>query len=338
MFSRLLGKKERIVCPRCLTSIQVQMNKLEDKPCPDCKYMIPMQYIAEFKIAPPLFIQVFGWSNSGKTMWLDVMRLMLFDMPVLWSRFIFDPVTQLDLDHQRILKAERRMGKRTGSTQKRDRDNNDVYIMRLDNMERWGSRSLVIMDHAGEQFVDFNVPVAEIPFLIKTPTTFLFISMYDMEKNRAGESMDQLLSIYIKALTRNGIDFKKQRRKLIVVLTKGDMISNLSDPIQEYLVGDTFWERINTKGHKEMFNDVDVANYMERMGRVSNHIRQWLTENPDGVNLVRLIERNNIEARYTIISATGQDIDEADNTFQIVPRRVLDPFFWALEFQSRDTQ
>jgi len=51
--------------------------------------------------------------------------------------------------------------------------------------------------------------------------------------------------------------------------------------------------------------------------------------------LVKLIEDTNIEARYTVISSLGQDVSRDDAAVYINPRRVIDPFLWALEFQSR---
>jgi hypothetical protein len=52
--------------------------------------------------------------------------------------------------------------------------------------------------------------------------------------------------------------------------------------------------------------------------------------------MVGLIKKYNIDARYTMMSATGQAVDPGlGGNLNIMPRRVLDAFFWALEFQSR---
>jgi hypothetical protein len=88
-----------------------------------------------------------------------------------------------------------------------------------------------------------------------------------------------------------------------------------------------------------------MAAHVEKMKWVSDEIRDWLLRDPDGApggsNLVGLIEANHFQAEYTLISATGHDdlrtqadVDINEAGLKITPKRVLDPFFWALEFQS----
>lgn len=334
-FMDFFRKKKMIVCPRCLIEIPVT---IDTKTCSECKFEIPPAYIRDYEATLPIFIQVFGWSAVGKTMWLDVMRLNLFEMSNIWPNCTYESVTQIDLDHERILRKQRKNGEMPDSTQAKERDQNQVYMMKLKDMERWGSRTLVIMDHAGERFEKFDIPMQEIPYLLKVPTTFMLISLPDMLYSNSGETMNQLLNIYITAMQDKGIRFDKQRRKLIFVFTKADLLRNLPANLRNYLVSDDIWTRINDDV-PHPFSSQELATYMERMGRVSNEIKYWIETDKDlraqGRVMNNLLKENNIDARYTLISATGQDVSDANGAFQLIPRRVLDPFFWALELQSR---
>jgi len=335
---KIFGGGPKVVCPRCLQQIGVS-----DKPnqsCPNCGWQLPLEYIQNFEEAPPIFIQVFGWTNHGKTMFLDTMRLVLMDMGALWDRFRYQSFTQLDMDKERELRAERRKGVLAANTQRRERNQNEVYIMNLRGMERWGDRMLVVMDHPGEFFESFDVPVKEVPFLLNTPTTVMLISLQDViddTSNSAGESVDQLFQIYLSALTREGVNWKKERRKIIIVLTKADMLRDIMPAnLRNYLIDDSTWTSIESNRRIEPLSSIAVAEYVERMKRVSDEIKNWMLTDrhniPGGRNFINLIDDYNIDARFTMMTATGQDVQGGE--IPISPRRVLDPFFWALEFQS----
>ncbi|MEM7128916.1 MAG: hypothetical protein AAF702_21465 [Chloroflexota bacterium] len=358
LLNRLKRKKQigTLMCPKCLTMLKMDAES-DIKVCPTkysgdtpCNYEFPIRYIQNSNYVQPFFIQMFGWTEHGKTVFIDVLRLILLDMRKLWPQYTHQAITQLDMEHERVLRAQLRQGQMPESTQVRDRQQNEVYIMQLDNMVRWGSRSLVIMDHAGEMFADFEVPVDEMPFLIKSPTTFLIISIPKLKQTQKGEAMDQLLNIYIQAMTQHKVNFRKTRRKLVVVLTMADIIPSLPINLKNYLTTDTVWEKIRSPKSSHMAL-LEMGAYVERMQWVSDEIKDWLQADadgaPGGANLVGLIESNNIEARYSLISATGFDIEtlnmsnvntiddsEHKKGIQLNPRRVLDPFFWALEFQS----
>lgn len=150
--------------------------------------------------------------------------------------------------------------------------------------------------------------------------------------------MDQLLQIYLETMERNGVDLGKNRRNMVIVLTKADMIDNLPLSLENYLTNDEVYNAFQSPGRGNELSGMNLVEYIERMGNVSEEISSWLQSDPSaapgGDAFVRQIKRNNINAKYTIISSTGQDIDSVQGV-QLMPRRVLDPFFWALEYQSR---
>ncbi|MEM7128915.1 MAG: hypothetical protein AAF702_21460 [Chloroflexota bacterium] len=341
ILTNIFGIKNKIKCPKCQ---QISRVDTDTATCSQtladgttCNYVFPLQYIKNYNDATPLFVQVFGWTGHGKTVFLDALRLHLLDMRKLWPDYTHQSVTQLDIEHERQLRSTLRGGGMPPPTQRRDRQQNEVYIMKLENMLRWGSKWLVIMDHAGEKFEDFNnVPVEELPFLLNTATTFMLISIPKME---SGESMDQLLNIYIETMVQNKINFNTKRRELIIILTMADMLPQLPPVLKNYLRQDNIWNSLRSP-HTMPVTEDDMESYIAQMKQVSDVIRRWLLTDsdgaPGGANLVGLIERNNIQAHYTLISATGHDVTEldTDDGMQIMPKRVLDPFFWALEYEA----
>src|SRR5260221_6986294 len=107
MLGNLFGQKTRIVCPRCLKSIQVSTKNPQETICSECRFKIPKLYVAEYNTSLPVFIQLFGWPSVGKTMYLDVLRLHLYDMDQVWDGYFNRPATDLDLSHREILATQR---------------------------------------------------------------------------------------------------------------------------------------------------------------------------------------------------------------------------------------
>ncbi len=181
-----------------------------------------------------------------------------------------------------------------------------------------------------------------------------------------GRSMDELLTIYIQAMithdkhemrsrqkgirqrVKDIVSAIRDRRKLVVVLTMADAIlSDVPHRLRDYLVNDDMWDRLF---HQELVNKQDFdVNYMEkymaRMEKVSDAIREWLVtdlHDVGGGEFVASIENNNIQARYTLISSLGHNevsMPHPEGAMtglgsKIAPKRVLDPFFWILEYQK----
>lgn len=331
----LFKKKDRIICPRCLQETKADIKKPSDTPCENCKYVIPHDFLRDYETVKPLYIQLFGWSQVGKTTYLDVLRLHLYNMSNFWSNSFAEPTTELDFRHRQILMNERNAGKPPGMTPKKDRDQTEVYIMKLNNMERWGSRFLVMMDHAGELFQDFSVPVDEIPFLKGTPTAIMLISLKDLTEQ--GRTFDEPMTVYINALQRYGVNFAKERRRLIVVLAKADLIPDLPSNLNEYFQSDELGSILPPDGAKIPLEGIALAEYLERMQRVSQATADWIDDRVQGGRAgMLMLKHKNIDTRFVVMSALGQDLTGATGLVRLAPRRTLDPFFWALEFQSRE--
>ncbi len=316
-----------------------------DQTCAVCSRVIPGFYIDYYvsKEALPVFIQVFGKTAHGKTMWLNSLRLSLMRMSTLWSGFFYQSLTQLDQDTEKALETDRVRGLAPGSTQRRTRDQNEVFIMLLKHIPLWKSRMLVIMDHPGEYFETFKIPVKEIPYLKEASiTTIMMISLFDLLNE--GQRVNNLLNNYVQAMRNEiKIDLKKPpQRHLVIALTKADKIAGLPPTLKNYLEDDDVWQMAN--GDKEIVAPLDdqyMEEYVERMERVSKEIARWISSDPKnmpgGADMLGMIKEFKLDVRFTLMSATGRDLDPdgSSSGFNIAPRRVLDTFLWALEFQSQ---
>ncbi len=321
--------KKRIICPYCLAEIR---GPKTINHCPKCKHELPILYVSGYEQTPPFFAQVFGWSQVGKTVFLSALTLMLVKMSNVWPRYAPAPANDETQRKMREINEYLAEGVMPPMT---DLGPQEVYIMILKNIERWGGRTLVTRDCAGEIFDTMKVPVEQAPYLLNAPTTFMLISLVDLPHS-SGRSIDMLMMNYINTLMHNGIDLKKERRKVIVVLTKGDIIPDLPPNLRNYLVNDPLWAAVNSSGRVKQMDSMAMAEYLETMGRVSDFIRNWIQRDASGKSFVRWAEDKNIDLRFSLISSTGAAVN-ADGSMpeKLSPRRVLDPYFWALELQSR---
>ena len=201
-------------------------------------------------------------------------------------------------------------------------------------MERWGGRTLVTRDCAGDTFDHLEIPKQHAPLLLHIPTAFMFISLPDLP-NSDGRSIDMLMNNYINTLMKYGVDFTKERRKLVVVFTKADLIEDLPANLRNYVFSDPLWEALSTPSSVEPMNAKAMAEYLEIMERVSDVIRDWSEKDALSKAFVSLAENKNIEMRFSLISSTGGSVNDDGSLLEdLKPCRVLDPYFWALELQS----
>ncbi len=319
----------KITCPHCLAEIRIRKSLTS---CRVCGGEIPPQYVYDYAQHPPFFTQVFGWSQVGKTVFLQALTLMLIKMSNIWPQYSWAALTDFSQCRIREIRQYLAQGQMPGPT---PRGVQDVYIMLLKNMERWGSRTLVVRDCAGEIFDSMHVPLAEAPYLLKAPTTFMLIGPEGDPSNAGGRSMDMLLNNYINTLLNHGVDFNRVGRRLVVVLTKGDRIMHLPANLRQYLEDDPLWNAVNTPESVRQMDAHAMSQYVNKMRRISDQLSAWVARDDSGKTFLRIAYAHNITLRFSLISATGDDVGSDGLLLsRLAPRRVLDPYFWALEMQQ----
>jgi hypothetical protein len=335
------------VCPFCLERIPGQKTL---KACPHekCGKELPVLYMQPVKTLSPFPVQVFGWSQHGKSAYLTALTMMLMKMNRIWRSFTWEAVTELSLNKVCEVNVHERTGKMPHPTLI---GADDCYVMLLRKMEPWRNRALLVRDCPGEAFSGIKVPLEEAPFLHRARTIFMFASLPDLldpeAENRSfeGRTMDMLMTSFFNTLKSNGIRLKG--RRVVMVLTKGDRITDLTPGLRNYLVGDTLWEASNSPEPERVLRsflknpaEFSVAEFMERylagMERADAEIRRWLALDHHAQNFIGLAQDYGVDLRLCLTSATGSPVSPGNGLAQRwEPRRVLDPFFWALELERR---
>jgi hypothetical protein len=323
---------KQILCPYCLTEIRYRKEVTE---CanPKCAKELPIQYIQNYERAAPFFVQLIGWSAVGKTVYLQALTLMLMQMGKFWRNYSYSPLTEQTLGYVQNVREFLSKGAMPQATQLALQE---AYVMLLLGMSRWGGRTLVSRDVAGEVFNKFQFPVEYTPYLLHVPTTFLMVSLHDL-KEFPEKSMDQLMTSFIETMAKYERGFRKEQRKLVVVFSKADKIfDELPFSLQEYLQTDPLLTALNLRQPVQPLTGFGMQRYMENLANVSRQIEDWISEESAGRNLIMQARNNNIQLEFTIVSSTGADVDTSSNTLGVTlqPTRVLDPYFWALDFQS----
>ena len=278
-----------------------------------------------------------GWSRLGKTVYLQALTLILLQMNRFWRyNYSHIPLTDITLDYVQKVQEFLVSGKMPISTQLKIQD---AYIMQLLGMERWGGRTLVVRDVAGEVFDELQFPLHYTPYLLHVPTTFLMISIADI-LSTPNRSMDHLMSSFISTMRSNDKNFKKSHRKVVLVLSKADLLfDKLPVELQNYLDHDPFSIALKPNKALHSFDAQKMLAYVDELKEISKAIRNWVSapSNPVGasaMNLISLAKNNNIQIEFAMVSSTGRPVDDGNQMLvDLAPKRVLDPFIWALEFQ-----
>ncbi len=325
-----LFSRRRAPCPFCLTQVTEQPDRTL---CPTCRRETPRQYLLEHKKLRPLALQILGWERHGKTAYLTALLLMLTKISKVWPRYICSAVTE---ETQRQLQEIHRYFETGQLPPPTPRDHDQSHILMLRNMERWGSRTLLLRDCPGEDLNTMDIEVDKIPFLLRSPVALMLISLYDLLESE-GRTMEMLMNNYLNTLASHDIDVRTDRRKLIVVLTKADLLHDMPTALRNYLSSDSLWAAIGSAtagaaGPPAALDAVALERYLARMKDVDEEIRRWLGSTASGQMLVRLAEEHRVDLRFSLVSSTGSPVGR-DGSLQLEwqPRRVLDPYFWALE-------
>jgi hypothetical protein len=325
-FSFLQGNS--VICPFCLTENRFS-SKIDN--CLKCKLELPVQYVNNYNHALPFFVQLVGWTRVGKTVYLQSLTLMLKRMERFWGNdYVISPLTESTREFMKNVKTYEVDGAMPIPTQVKL---HDAYVMLLQGMERWGGRTLVTRDVAGENFFNLQFPLEYMPYLVHVPTTLMMISLPDLYKEKK-LSVDDLMNSFVDTLARNRRNYRSENLKVIIVLSKADKFKNdLPIDLREYLESDPF----NIRSNNNKFVDWNFMNdYMNKLYKTSGKLKDWFTSQPGGQMLVNKAAREGLSLEFTLVSSTGADPgQDAKMLVDINPLRVLDPYFLALDFYSK---
>lgn len=323
---------DSVVCPFCLT--ENRYSKRLDN-CLKCGVALPVQYMSNYKEALPFYVQLIGWSRVGKTVYLQTLALMLKKMERFWgNNYVCSPLTETTLGFMENVKTYEVDGEMPYPTQVKL---HDAFIMLLQGMERWGGRTLVTRDVAGENFMsNMQFPVEFMPYLVHVPVSIMMISIPDLKAEKK-QSVENLMNSYVDTLARHRPNYKSANLKVIVVLSKADKFKNeLPNELKDYLESDPFNIRIN---RNQFVDDNFMKDYMSKLYLSSAKIRDWFAETqPGGQMFLNKATRERLSLEFCLISSTGTDPGpNAKMLVDLNPLRVMDPYFLALDFYSTNS-
>ena len=229
------------------------------------------------------------------------------------------------------------------------------HALQLRNMNPWGDRHFIVSDRpdvvfnsdrlgqlsARQKLVRWDLPVIWL------------LSLADLDEAR-GRHLDLSLDELIRERHAAGEATRERPFKLIVVLTKGDAIPELPYELRSLLKDDPLANKLAAQeGHlfrandgidleppsqdesRPLYPEEDPLGYFEARRFIHERIRDWMLSNSSGRSLVRRAEELGIEVKFSLVSATGSGLLDTEGGSQLAnswsPRRVLDPYFWALE-------
>jgi hypothetical protein len=318
--------------------------------CPSCKTNFPPLYYQTHKECPPFFLQMTGWSQVGKSAFLLSLTYVLQQMNPYWGTdFVIMPETDPTMKYFQQASDVRLTGKVPTPTQLRIQD---AFIIQMKNMPRWGNRTLVTRDVAGEAFEgQMELPLEYMPYLLHVPTTLMLTSPIDMiplkdgdnsaeKQKRLQPEIQHLMTKFINTLAKAGHDFRKVPRRVIVIISKADKLSKESaGPIQLYpdLISYLQAGELSPNNpKKELANTQKMDVYMNTLTAIGERTREYVMDCiPGGRQLVAQAKDYNISLDFCLVSSLGSDVGpNGVLEYNLNPMRVLDPLLLALDQQS----
>jgi hypothetical protein len=324
-FGKSLFQTKNVLCPYCLIEIRYRNNISS---CPNCKNELPEQYIENFSTALPLFMQILGDSYSGKTVYLQTLYLTITNLGKIWPGFYSKALSTSTVSYQRDIQYFASKLELPPATQL---GTNEPFIVLLKNMQRWGNRTLIIRDSAGELAQEFNYDEENLSYLLHIPTTFFMFSLSDLANANNPRRITDMLSQYIHMLEKMKIDPKF--RNIVVVFSKADLLrNNLPSNIQEYILNDPLKDLIS----KEYEKSFDVSSYIENVLQQSHNLRDWVVNSiPSGFAFEKLAYASGVKLFFSMVSSLGSEVPREYISVLPKPQRVIDPLLLALELNSR---
>jgi|GEM_PF-2165684 len=331
----------KMLCCYCLKKIDRSASQ-----CEWCKKENPHQYAKHYDTARPFYMPLIGWTDVGKTIWMYSLTRRLKELAGRVSEnFTSIPANEKAMMFDRRVKAAA-VERVPEPTQM-----NELipYVIVLQKLPSFADRTLVMRDVSGEHFKDFTFDPPEIDALKTASACFLMLSLPDLikkEKQIEGFAMDQLLMSYVHTLgTKFGVDTRKSKRSLVVILSKADALAArsstkdrggasddyvLPEHLQDYLENDPMATAVDS-GRSLRWTAVEFVDYVEKMQAVSDQIRNWVRVLPDGANFINFANSQNIDLKFSLVSCLSSESDDASPMGQIwEPRRVIDPLLWGL--------
>lgn len=298
---------------------------------------------------PTSSVELFALPGHGRTTYLWSLLFMLRQLSRVWPGYLCWPIDEVSgkslLDiHERLRRGElpdHWTGEGGGPCR---------HALHLKNLNPWGERHFVVWDWPDQVFCADRCDATghRRPHDWNVPALWL-LSLADLDDVR-GRFLDLALDDLVRVRMESGEAAREVGFRLIVVLTKGDSVTDLPAELRAFLREDPLAralarspngpyrsdDRIELPSPTSAFERYPPADalreYFEARRSIDELIRDWLESTAAGRGLLRRAEELHVELRFAVTSATGSGFEGGGRLASSwSPRRVLDPYFWSLE-------
>lgn len=294
-------------------------------------------------------VEIFAMPGHGRTSFLWATLFMLRQLARVWPGYLCWPLDEstgrslLDI-HERL---------RLGQLPERSASNGFVahrHALHLRNMNPWGERYFTVWDASDPVFAPGHLAAdsRSRPIDWNSPAWWL-LSLSDLDDTRA-RFLDLSLDELVRARHASGEAAREYSFRLIVVLTKGDAMTDLPPELRCFLREDPLAKAL-AAGHSGLFRADDAIDlsppqreagsypegdplnaYFSSRRMIDEMTREWLSSNSAGRALLGRLQDLEVDFRFSVVSATGSGFVSGQRLATAwSPRRVLDPYFWSLE-------
>jgi hypothetical protein len=315
-------------CPYCLLNTHpIVRNNVYVCSNPNCNNVLHRDYV-EDDDKPKTAVGLVGFSGHGKTVFIHSLFYLLKHLENEWKEYIFNT---LDKNTHAIFFNLVNSLEKSILPQSTPENFPLPALIYFKNMPVFDDWFFSFYDTAGTVFEDPDAIVSKGNYVSNSDVVLFIISIVEKENDENWQdSMRSLLEIYHQAAYNSLKVNIKKNQDLIVVLTKADQLlkrnddRNVSDKLKDYIIkGDYSWYSQYT----------DKSKTISALKGLSNEIRNWLSQR-GCKGFIKFAETSFKSVEYTMISSTGSEpIDGGQLASHLKisdPKRVLDPFFWAM--------
>lgn len=294
-------------------------------------------------------VEIFSLPGHGRTSFLWAMLFLLRQLSRVWPRYRCWPIDEST--GSSLLKIHEAL--RLGHLPDRWSFNGGPdynYALHLTNMNPWGERHFIVRDAPDTAFSSEHLDAEEKTRLIDwNRPAFWLLSLSDLDEVR-GRFLDLELDQLIRARHASGEAAREYPFRLVVVLTKGDAITDLPTELRCFLKEDPLAKALAAgkggifRAHDQVdvqpppagldsYPEGDPLNaYFQARRLIDEMIRDWLSSNSSGRALLARAADLDVDLRLSVVSATGSGfVSDGQLGMAWSPRRILDPYFWSLE-------
>ncbi|RMH68358.1 MAG: hypothetical protein D6675_16455 [Gemmatimonadetes bacterium] len=288
--------------------------------CPSCGERAPALYVREYKAFPPVVLNAVGFRQHGKTVYFAALFYALKKLRLAshWDDFFTMSLDEDSLntvyENMRLLEA----GRLPNAT---PRNFPRPTMLRVYGVPFQPSYTLLCYDTGGECFEKPNQLVQFAGFVRRAKAVLFLMSLGDMKD--ANAEAYRLLNTYLIGMGELGGNTHNQH--LIVVCTKADqLVDKLPEDVVDYLI------------HGTVKGLIQHDNYMTTLYQMSTRLRTYIQNTVGAYEFLNAADAHFKSVNFSVISALGAAPEGSRLPVEIVPRRVFDPLFWAME-KSRMT-